>query len=211
MCSYYQPVSISVGKGDAVLDWRAGDSSHETKDPPIRRAAGGVERHIENTSYIDGTAPAARAGVSSGDDDVSLCLQDISAEDYSALWESLETALSSEYELTAASALSQDDMLIVIIDHLTSNGFGIAASGIVDNTLTVFSYSSSDTRRFGYIQCLVELKLVQLGEAVNESNKLSWQLEFICKCSETRMAKLFLRRMKLHFLLGTDELLFEDA
>ena len=137
--------------------------------------------------------------------------QELSAEDYSALWGSLESALASEYELSASSALSQDDMLVVIIEHLNNNGFGVVASGIVDRTLTVFSYASYDGPRQGQPEtCLVELKLIQLGDDSGQGGKMLWQLEFVCKCTDDRYAVQCMQRLQLHMLLGTEELSFDD-
>lgn len=190
-----------MGKGEEVLDWRASDSGVNEDESPI------TQFHDENrTSYAEDTARPR-----SGDVKIVFVPVELSAEDYSALWDTLDTALASEYELSASSALNIEDMLTVIMEHLQNNGFGIAASGVVSSTLTVFSYASCEAqqrKRRGPDTCLVELKLRQLNEAVNNGGKLTWQLEFTCKCTDTKIAAQFLQSMKLHLLLGSEEIVF---
>lgn len=178
-----------------MLDWRSGESSHGATVSPKSRQVCGED---EPGSFAD-------------PQNVVFVPRELSADDYSVLWESLEPVLSSQYELSASSALSQDDMLVVIIKHLNNNEFGVAASGIIDRALTVFSYASyegTQTRRPD--TCLVELKLIQLDAMPDEGGKMLWQLEFICKCTDGRYAVQCLRRLQLHMLLGTEELTFDD-
>lgn len=200
------------------MDWRPGppaalqisptntpssENKHKVHRSPGSDPSNSISADTDGGASSPGTAAA-----------IVFLSREISADEYSSYWESLGAGQSAQYQLLASSALSKEEMLVVIIDHLKSAGFGIAASGAVDVALTVFCYASCENRRDVALQpdiFLVEIKLVQIEGEMMVGNKMSWQLEYICKCTDRTITVPFLKRLQLNALLGTGEMLFDNV
>jgi hypothetical protein len=235
-------VGGGAGAGDSVLDWRVGQGQGGGQGGgAVSPDGGGVgigkgvgkrghaaavsptNMNINTDSPTTATTPRATAippptAAAAAAGEISFLPREISAEEYSEVWDALGAGQSAQYQLSASSALRQEEMLGVISDHFKNAGFGIVASGVVDVTLTVFCYATSANRREATRSnmFLVEIKLVQMDNEItcdntsNTDGKLSWQLEYICKCTDNTLTIAFLKRLRLDALLGTDEILFDD-
>lgn len=58
---------------------------------------------------------------------------------------------------------------------------------------------------------LIEIKLFQINNTeITNGNKQCWQLQYICKCTNSAITIEFLKKLQLNLLLGTDEILFDE-
>lgn len=169
ICDYFfiYQASISVGVGDSVLDWRA--TNYTLDFPPTAKR--NQDKHVMTTS----------GKITEGELDFLPAV--LSATDYSTLWESMGTVLTSEYTFSVSSSLGDEDMLHVIVQHFTKCGFGIAASGVRDRTLTAFCYAMCESSKSVTHTFLLQIELARSTEESTVEGKVSFSsISFSHQC-----------------------------
>jgi hypothetical protein len=132
----------------------------------------------------------------------------VSADQFSAMWESLPMSSSDTLTFSAASNMTYETMKSIASKHFHAQGFKIMASGVTGAGVTLYIYGASvqarpDTEDNDIVVFLGEIQISKGG--IDDV----WELHYVCKCTDSAQSISFFRLLNFDVLLsspGLDDL-----